>query len=182
MALTALITLTTAGSDTGPFDLYSNIDGFLVPFESGVSKLDLEAGYISYLIPDSTITVRVQSTSVLCPNYIDLVIEAPPSTTTSTSTSSTRSTSSTTSTTTTFNPAFYDFYLADAYSCIDCSLNITNTVVCFPTGSSITIGRFYLSAVLTDYKYQVTATTSSSPAPILSPTSFITCAGAPCVV
>lgn len=96
MAQTVVITLTNAGADTGPFDLYSNVDGFAVAFESNVSKEDLEAGYVSVLVPDSASTIRVQSDNPLCDNYIDLVIV----TTTTTSTSST-STSSTTSTSTT---------------------------------------------------------------------------------
>jgi hypothetical protein len=70
-----VITLTTAGGDTGPFDLYSNVDGFIVPFEVAVAKLDLEAGYLSNLIPDSASIVRVQSSNALCSNYIDLEIE-----------------------------------------------------------------------------------------------------------
>lgn len=70
-----IITLTTAGADTGPFNLYSNIDGFTVPFETSVSKIDLEAGYRSDLIPDTASVVRVQSTNALCNNYIDLTIE-----------------------------------------------------------------------------------------------------------
>lgn len=74
MAQTVLITLTTTGADTGPFDLYSNTDGFVVPFETGVSKLDLEAGYTSVLVPDSASIVRIQSSNVLCDNFIDLNI------------------------------------------------------------------------------------------------------------
>lgn len=83
MAQTVLITLTSAGVDTGPFDLYSNIDGFTVPFEDNVPKLDLEAGYTSILVPDSASIVRVQSDNVLCDNFIDLTIST---TTTSTTT------------------------------------------------------------------------------------------------
>jgi hypothetical protein len=36
--MTVLITLTTAGVSTGPFDLYSDVDGYLVPFETLVPK------------------------------------------------------------------------------------------------------------------------------------------------
>ena len=92
MAQAVLITLTTAGSDTGPFNLLSNLDGYTVPFESNVPKLDLEAGYISYLVPDGASNIRVQSVNALCQNYIDLTIE----TTTTTTTSSTSSTTTTT--------------------------------------------------------------------------------------
>jgi len=71
--MTVLITLTTAGLDAGPFDLYSNVDGYSVPFETGVSKSALLAGYTSTIVPDSTTTVRVRSTGV-CTNYIDIPI------------------------------------------------------------------------------------------------------------
>jgi uncharacterized protein (TIGR02145 family) len=82
--MTVLITLTTAGLDAGPFDLYSNVDGYSVPFETGVSKLALLAGYTSTLVTDNTITVRVRSTGV-CTNYIDIPIGGITTTTTSTS-------------------------------------------------------------------------------------------------
>jgi hypothetical protein len=79
--MTVLITLTTAGSDSGPFDLYSNLDGYVSAFESGVSKSALLAGYSSALVPDYTTTVRVLSTGA-CTNYIDIVIGTTTTTTT----------------------------------------------------------------------------------------------------
>jgi hypothetical protein len=96
--MTVLITLTTAGSDTGPFDLYSDVDGFVVPFENNVPKASLLSGYTSSLVPNGTIVIRVKSDSI-CTNYIDLIVGG--TTTTTTSTSSTTSTSTSTSTTTT---------------------------------------------------------------------------------
>lgn len=93
--MTVLITLTTAGTDSGPFNLYSNLDGFTNVFETGVGKIDLEAGYPSSLVPDYTTIIRVMSTSSFCLNYVDIPVE----TTTTTSTSSTSSTTTTTSTT-----------------------------------------------------------------------------------
>jgi hypothetical protein len=69
--MTVLLTLTTAGIDSGPFDLYSNLDSFTVPFETGVSKATLQAGYTTLLVPDYTTTVRVRSTGV-CINYVDI--------------------------------------------------------------------------------------------------------------
>jgi hypothetical protein len=83
MAFSAVITLTTAGADTGPFNLYSDIDGFVTPFETGVGKAALEAGYLSTLVPDGTSIVRVKSTSLFCTNYINLAL---PTTTTTTTT------------------------------------------------------------------------------------------------
>lgn len=88
-----IITLTQAGEDTGPFNIYSNIDGYTVPFESGVSKGDLTSGYVSTLVPDTASIVRVKSDNPLCSNYIDLVI--PTTTTTTTLTPPTTSTTTT---------------------------------------------------------------------------------------
>ena len=101
--MTVLITLTIAGSDTGPFDLYSDVDGFVVPFENNVPKASLVSGYTSTLVPGGATIIRVKSDSI-CTNYIDLIIGATTTTTTSTSTSTTTSTSSTTTTTTTAAP------------------------------------------------------------------------------
>ena len=91
--MTVLITLTTAGTDTGPFNLYSNVDGYVSAFETGVSKAALVAGYSSALVPNGTATIRIKSTGT-CVNYIDVTVV-----TTTTTTSSTTSTSSTTTTT-----------------------------------------------------------------------------------
>lgn len=96
--MTVLITLTTAGSDSGPFNLYSNLDGFVSAFATGVSKSALLAGYSSSVVPDYTTTIRVMSLGN-CTNYIDIVLS-----TLTTTTTSTTSTSSTTTTTTTVAP------------------------------------------------------------------------------
>ena len=78
--MTVLITLTTAGTDTGPFNLFSNANGFTSAFETNVSRAALLAGYTSSLVPNFTTVVRVMSQGV-CKNYTDIVI-----TTTTTST------------------------------------------------------------------------------------------------
>jgi hypothetical protein len=80
-----IITLTTAGTDTGPFSLFSDVDGYTAAFETGVSRTALLAGYSTSLAPVGTTTVRVSSTG-LCTNYIDIVLSEP---TTSTTTSTT---------------------------------------------------------------------------------------------
>lgn len=110
MPQTVIITLTVAGLDTGPFNLYSNADGYVTPFETGVTKPSLLVGYVSTLVPDAATIIRVKSVNELCNNYIDLTIPTTTTTTTSstTSTTSTTSTSSTTTTTTT------------AFECADC--------------------------------------------------------------
>ena len=79
--MTVLITLTTAGADTGNFTLYSDVDGYISAFETGVAKVDLETGYVSYLVPDGTTIVRVMSETV-CQNYIDIPLIITTTTTT----------------------------------------------------------------------------------------------------
>lgn len=86
---TSIITLTTAGTGTGPFDLYSNVDGYSSPFETGVAKSSLVSGYTSSLVTNGTTTIRVQSTSIQCPNYVDLPVSGITTTTTSTTTTTT---------------------------------------------------------------------------------------------
>jgi hypothetical protein len=81
--MTVFITLTVAGADSGPFNLYSNIDGYTTAFESGVDKASLLAGYSSSLVPDYTTIIKVLSTG-LCTNYIDIVLDEVTTTTTST--------------------------------------------------------------------------------------------------
>lgn len=93
--MTVLIVLTTAGTNTGPFNLFSDVDGYVTAFESGVAKSALLAGYTSALVPNGTTTIRVQSVGA-CTNYIDIVIGATTTTTT---------TAGSTTTTTTLSPA-----------------------------------------------------------------------------
>ena len=81
--MTVLITLTTAGTDSGPFNLYTELDGYVTPFETGVDKIDLEAGYTTALVPDYATIVRVKSTGD-CVNYIDITLVSTTTTTTTT--------------------------------------------------------------------------------------------------
>ncbi len=81
--MTVLITLTTAGADSGPFDLYSNLDGYVSAFATGISKSALLAGYSSAVVPDFTTTIRVKSNGD-CVNYIDIVLTGLTTTTTTT--------------------------------------------------------------------------------------------------
>jgi hypothetical protein len=92
--MTVFITLTIAGSDSGPFDLYSDLDGYVSAFETNVSKSSLVSGYASSLVPDYTTNIRVKSKGV-CENYLDIPVTTP----TTTTTTSTIVSSTTTTTT-----------------------------------------------------------------------------------
>ena len=71
--MTITITLTSAGSDSGPFDIYGNSTGSFVLITSGVSRLSLTSGYTT-TAPDGTTVVRVQSTGT-CTNYQDIPVQ-----------------------------------------------------------------------------------------------------------
>ena len=97
--MTVLVTLTLAGTDVGPFNLFSDVDGYTTPIATGVSRAALVAGYNLLNVPDSASVIRVQSTGT-CTNYLDILLSGA----TTTTTSSTSSTSTTTSTTTSAVP------------------------------------------------------------------------------
>lgn len=115
--MTVLITLTTAGADAGPFNLYSNTDGYVTAFATGISKATLLGGYLSSAVPDGTTSIRVVSTGT-CTNYIYISVEGTTTTTTSTS-------STTTTTTTTIAPIIASWYASKIPGCPN---NATYTV------------------------------------------------------
>lgn len=95
-----IIGIQNMGSDTGPtFDLYSDLDGYQVPFEIDVSKVDLLVGYTTTAPTGSTI-IRVKSKGE-CETYIDIPILEPTTTTTTTLPPETTTTTTSTTTTTT---------------------------------------------------------------------------------
>ena len=76
MPFSATISLTSAATNTGPFNLYSDTDSFVTPFASAVSKASLLTGYLSSNVPNGTVTCRVKSTGT-CTNYVDMPIDDP---------------------------------------------------------------------------------------------------------
>jgi hypothetical protein len=75
--MTTLITLTNVGSDAGPFNLYSNADGYDQPFDTDISADELIAGYTTPFVPNDATIIRVVSMGV-CANRIDIVINDDP--------------------------------------------------------------------------------------------------------
>ena len=84
--MTILLTLEIEGGNLGPFNLYSNTDGYTNPFATNITKAALEAGYASTAVPPNTTSVQVKSVGN-CSNSINVVLENTTSTTTSTTTS-----------------------------------------------------------------------------------------------
>lgn len=92
--MTVFITLTLAGANVGPFNLYSDVDRYVTAFETAVATVDLTSGYASDLVPDGTTIIRLLSTGE-CNNYFDIVLSEPTTTTSSSSSTSTTTTSTT---------------------------------------------------------------------------------------
>ena len=69
--MTAIITLTTAGADTGPFNIFSNVDNYVTAFEINVSKSNLLQGFTSINIPTEASILRIKSMAS-CSNFIDI--------------------------------------------------------------------------------------------------------------
>lgn len=80
-----IVKLTTAGTNIGPlFNLYSDVDNYVTPFVTNVSKASLLSGYYTNLAPINTTIVRVKSMGVDCTNFVNVTVL--PSTTTTTTT------------------------------------------------------------------------------------------------
>jgi len=139
------ITISLAGAGTGPFDLYSNSDGFSVPFETGVSKSALESGYITNLVPNDATLVRVASTGV-CTDFVTVSIAMAGITTTTTTTiigtTSTTTTSPGGLTTTTTTTAY-------AAACLTVQLySTTNELACDGPDPAFDVYRTYRATLL----------------------------------
>ena len=133
--MTVLITLTLAGADTGPFNIYSDSDGYTTPLVTGVAKSALVAGYSLVGVPNDATIIRVTSTGT-CTNSIDMLISNITPTTTTTTSSSTSTSTSTSTTTTTTTPA----------PCQQIFLYPNNATACAHLGS---LTQFDIDSVLT---------------------------------
>jgi len=55
------ITLTSVGSGLGPFDLYTDDDGYANPIAQGLSAAVLVNGYICSVVPDTATIIKISS-------------------------------------------------------------------------------------------------------------------------
>lgn len=76
------VTCPTLGANTGPFNLYSDVNGYTSAFEVGVQGAQLTAGFFTENAPVGTTIVMVQSTGA-CASQAFVPIAGVPTTTTS---------------------------------------------------------------------------------------------------
>lgn len=146
--MTVLITLTTAGTDSGPFNLYSNVDGYTSAFALGISRATLLAGYSSASVPDYTSVIRIMSMGV-CINSIDISVEEITTTTTTSSPTTTTTTTVLVTTTSTTTPPTTTttttvictqwMYNVTLFSCGDC---IETGIGTLSNSEPLTIGKW----------------------------------------
>lgn len=74
-----LVTITSAGANTGPFSIYGNADNYATPLASSIAKSALQVGYTLNNVSDSITSIRIYSTGT-CTNYIDLPVNVNSST------------------------------------------------------------------------------------------------------
>jgi hypothetical protein len=180
--MNVLITLTTAGADTGPFNLYSNTDSYVTAFQTNIAKSLLVAGYTSTVVPAGTTTVRVKSTG-LCTTYVDLFITGPSTTTTTTTapigptTTTTTTAGGPTTTTTTTTAAPSDQW----YQLTDCDTLAVDYSAMYPSsGTQFVLNQRVIDLASTIWK--VTQIYTSSPGGsglFIGPTGFTGCPGDP---
>jgi len=144
---TVTITFTLAGTDVGPFNLYSDADGYTTPFATGISRTALLAGYTSTVVPDGSTTILAMSTGTCVRDLYMPIVGAPSTTTTTTSSTS----SSTTTTTTTAVPAPPNsFFISPS--------NISGPDACSQEQTTIVYSYNYTYLVDGDILYNINAT------------------------
>ena len=74
-----VITISNVGNDvTGPFDLFSNVDGFLNAFANDVTLSELSSGYPTNAVPENTSIIRVFDKTGVCLSSVDTPITIEP--------------------------------------------------------------------------------------------------------
>ena len=159
----------------GPnFNLTANV-GSVTP--STATKSELTAGK-SVSVDDLATQITVTSTGT-CTDAITQTIPCGGTTTTTTAATTSTTTAATTSTTTA--AATYDLYYADQYDCATCSFQQSNYIVAFPTGTSVSLNKWYSANDPDGYAYYITGTSVSGPGLIMLVSEFNSCAFA-CII
>lgn len=100
MAFSAQITLSPLGANTGPFNLYSDVDGYTTPFETNIPRSSFLTPYTTSNVPDGTSIIEVRSSGI-CTNSEFLPINGLPFPPTPTQTATNTATPTVTPTNTT---------------------------------------------------------------------------------
>ena len=76
----------------------------------------------------------------------------------------------------------YDLYYADEYSCFPCTLQRTNVVVAFPSGTTIYYNRYYNDISFDGFVYRIQSAGAAGPGIILTTTGSGTNCNTVCTI
>jgi len=120
----------------------------------------------------TTAAPTTTTTTTAAPTTTTTTTAAPTTTTTTTAAPTTTTTSTTTTTTT--DP--YDYYVADEIDCSNCSVVAADQRVSFPTGTIVTLNRYYRYVGFeNDFTYYVKNTTTAGGSVLLQLPSYTNC-------
>lgn len=70
----AILTITSPTTDPGPFNMFSDVDGYMIAHEIGITHFQLSNGFATSNIPDGTFTLKFVSVNANCNNsiYVDI--------------------------------------------------------------------------------------------------------------
>jgi hypothetical protein len=158
----------TITAPTLPLVVYAGGDRWK---SNGVSAVQIDdSGYAINLAACPTTTTTTTTTAA----PTTTTTAAPTTTTTTAAPTTTTTTVAPTTTTTTADP--YDYYIADEIDCTNCSVASADQRVAFPTGTSVTLNRYYRYVGFTnDFTYYVKEVTTTGGAVALVLPSYTNC-------
>jgi hypothetical protein len=135
-------------------------------------------GTASIIYGTSTTTTTTAASTSTTTTTIPPTTTSTSTSTTSTSTSTSTSTTTSAPTTTTTTTNAYNYYLAVAYTCTNCTIAAYNIRVAFPAGFYPNKLRWYRPSTPNGYTYKISTATAPDTAVNMNTVSYTTCYGA----
>jgi hypothetical protein len=135
-------------------------------------------GTASIIYGTSTTTTTTAAATSTTTTTIPPTTTSTSTSTTSTSTSTSTSTTTSAPTTTTTTTNAYNYYLAVAYTCTNCTIAAYNIRVAFPAGFYPNKLRWYRPSTPNGYTYKISTATTPDTAVNMNTVSYTTCYGA----
>jgi hypothetical protein len=132
-------------------------------------------GTASIIYGTSTTTTTTAASTSTTTTTIPPTTTSTSTSTTSTSTSTSTSTTTSAPTTTTTTTNAYNYYLATAYTCTNCTIAAYNIRIAFPAGFYPNKLRWYRPSTPNGYVYQVFSATTPGSSVNMNTVSYTTC-------
>jgi hypothetical protein len=139
------------------------------------AQCTFNGGTASIIYGTSTTTTTTAASTSTTTTTIPPTTTSTSTTTTSTSTSTSTSTTTAAPTTTTTTTSAYNYYLAVAYNCTNCTIAAYNIRVAFPAGFYPNKLRWYRPTTPNGYTYKVSTATTPDTAIDMNTVSYTTC-------